>query len=111
MFTPMNGRRIFARTRRTVEEEFISETKFNINNLFYNKESRQLFFDSIGFYLSLHQNEKTNLSMICQKRCSILDNYAGASPFWTLTMKHVLDGILELRGDPKSCIISDGYYE
>ena len=110
MFTPMNGRRNFARIRRRAETEWIDEQHFLDKYKPLDENSYEMFFNSLRFYLNLIQNRHLNESLICTKKRSLLDKYPSKSHLWRFTMEHILDGILDLDGKPNSCaMFKDSY--
>ena len=110
MFTPMNGRRNFARIRRRAETEWIHEKHFLDQYTPLDDNSYEMFFDSLRFYLNLIQNRHMNVSLICTKKRSMVDNYKSKSHLWKFTIEHILDGILELDREPNSCTTSKDDY-
>ena len=96
MFTPMNGRQNFGKRRREAEVEWIHEQNPLDKYLSSDGLSYQIFFDSMRFYIYCTQNVQSNYSVLCKKRRYILNKYSSKSHLWRFTIKHILDGLLQL---------------
>ena len=103
MFTPMNGRRNFARMKRKAIQEWNHERN-DEKSVLLSKELYQIFFDSVRFYLHFQRNRRFNFALICKQRHVLLGQYSSKSQIWRFILAHILDGILELGKEPTSCV-------